>query len=34
MVDSEEKPAMGNLYEEMDRAKEKIKANFNGVARR
>ncbi|WJX46224.1 hypothetical protein P8452_33045 [Trifolium repens] len=24
---------MGNLYEEMDRAKEKIKANFNGVAR-
>jgi hypothetical protein len=34
MMDSEEKPAMGYLYEDMDRAKEKIKANFNGVVRR
>ncbi|GAU41170.1 hypothetical protein TSUD_89670, partial [Trifolium subterraneum] len=34
MMDSEERPAMGHLYEEMDLAKEKIKSNFNGVARR
>ncbi|GAU29429.1 hypothetical protein TSUD_149990 [Trifolium subterraneum] len=33
MMDSEERPAMGHLYEEMDLAKEKIKSNFNGVAR-
>jgi hypothetical protein len=33
-VDSEEQPAMGYLYEEMDLAKEKIKSNFNGVAKR
>jgi hypothetical protein len=25
---------MGYLYEEMDLAKEKIKSNFNGVAKR
>jgi len=29
LVDSDEKPAMGFIYEEMDRAKEKIKSNFN-----
>jgi hypothetical protein len=34
MADSEEKSAMGYLYEEMDRAKEDIKAHFKGVARR
>ncbi|CAJ2670809.1 unnamed protein product [Trifolium pratense] len=33
MVDSEEKAAMGYLYEEMDLAKENIKSSFNGVAR-
>ncbi|XP_052200522.1 uncharacterized protein LOC127806938 [Diospyros lotus] len=31
LVDSDEKPAMGFIYVEMDRAKEKIKANFNNV---
>lgn len=30
LVDSDEKPAMGFIYEEMDRAKEKIRASFNG----
>ncbi|KAG6509969.1 hypothetical protein ZIOFF_027977 [Zingiber officinale] len=30
LVDSYEKPAMGFIYEEMDRAKEKIQAAFNG----
>lgn len=34
MVDSEEKAAMGYIYEEMDRAKEKIRTNFSGQARR
>jgi hypothetical protein len=34
IVDSEEQPTMGYLYEEMDLAKEKIKSNFNGVAKR
>ncbi|GAU45878.1 hypothetical protein TSUD_401040 [Trifolium subterraneum] len=34
IVDSEERAAMGYLYEEMGLAKEKIKANFNGVVRR
>ncbi|GAU26503.1 hypothetical protein TSUD_361360 [Trifolium subterraneum] len=33
IVDSEERAAMGYIYEEMDLAKEKIKANFNGVVR-
>jgi hypothetical protein len=33
-VDSEERPAMGYLYEEMDCAKESIKEHFNGVYRR
>ncbi|KAL6596062.1 hypothetical protein ACP70R_047426 [Stipagrostis hirtigluma subsp. patula] len=31
MVDSDEKPAMPFIYAEMDRAKEKIKQNFNNV---
>ena len=34
LVDSEEKPAMGFIYEEMDRAKEKIQTNFNNVKKR
>jgi hypothetical protein len=34
MVDSEEEPAMGLIYEAMDHAKEKIQANFNSVQRR
>ncbi|XP_068503728.1 uncharacterized protein [Phaseolus vulgaris] len=34
MVDSDEKPAMGFIYEEMDRAKEKIQNLFNGVSKR
>jgi hypothetical protein len=34
IVDSEERPAMGYLYEEMDCAKESIKEHFNGVYRR
>ncbi|XP_068463716.1 uncharacterized protein [Phaseolus vulgaris] len=31
LVDSDAKPAMGFIYEEMDRAKEKIKNNFNHI---
>lgn len=31
LVDSEEKPAMGFIYEAMESAKEKIKQNFNSV---
>ena len=34
LVDSEEKPAMGFIYEAMESAKEKIKQNFNSVKRR
>ncbi|XP_042452411.1 uncharacterized protein LOC122037026 isoform X2 [Zingiber officinale] len=34
LVDSDEKPAMGFIYEEMDRAKEKIQAAFNGIKKR
>jgi len=34
MVDSDEKPAMGFIYEEMDIAKEKIQSLFNGVSKR
>ena len=34
MVDSDEKPAMGYIYEEMDRAKEKIQSAFQGVQKR
>ncbi|CAK8575933.1 unnamed protein product [Lathyrus sativus] len=33
LVDFGEIPAMGLIYEEMDKAKEKIQANFNGVQR-
>lgn len=33
-VDSEERPAMGFIYELMDGAKEKIKLNFNGAERK
>ncbi|XP_068503640.1 uncharacterized protein [Phaseolus vulgaris] len=33
MVDSDEKPAMGFIYEEMDLAKEKIQSLFNGVSK-
>ena len=29
LVDSDENPAMGFIYPEMERAKEKIKTNFN-----
>ncbi|KAM3299564.1 hypothetical protein ACQJBY_040854 [Aegilops geniculata] len=31
LVDSDEKPAMPFIYDEMDRAKDKIKQNFNNV---
>ncbi|KAF7825683.1 zf-BED domain-containing protein/DUF659 domain-containing protein/Dimer_Tnp_hAT domain-containing protein [Senna tora] len=31
LVDANDKPAMGFIYEEMDRAKEKIQANFRNV---
>jgi hypothetical protein len=34
LVDSDEKPAMGFIYEEMDRAKESIQKAFKGVQRR
>ena len=34
MVDSDEKPAMGFIYEGMDCAKEKIKSNFKNVKKR
>lgn len=34
LVDSDEKPAMGFIYEEMDRAKEKIQTAFNNVKKR
>jgi len=34
MVDSDEKPTMGFIYEEMDIAKEKIQNLFNGVSKR
>jgi hypothetical protein len=34
LVDSDEKPAMGFIYEEMHRAKEKISKAFNGVKKR
>lgn len=31
LIDSEEKPTMGFIYEEMDQAKKKIQTAFNGV---
>jgi hypothetical protein len=34
LVDSDEEPAMGFIYEAMDQAKEKIQVNFNGVKKR
>ena len=34
LVDSEEKPAMGFIYEAMESAKEKIKENFNNIKKR
>jgi len=34
MVDSDEKPAMRFIYEEMDIAKEKIQSLFNEVSKR
>ncbi|XP_042410002.1 uncharacterized protein LOC121999379 [Zingiber officinale] len=34
LVDSEEKPAMGFIYNAMDSAKEQIQANFNNVKRK
>ena len=34
LVDSDEKPAMSFIYDEMDRAKDKIKQNFNNVKKR
>jgi len=34
MVDSDEKPVMGFIHEEMDIAKEKIQSLFNGVSKR
>lgn len=33
LVDSDEQPAMGLIYEAMDQAKEKIQSNLNGVQR-
>ena len=34
LVDSDEKPAMGFIYEAMDQAKEKIQLNFGYVKKR
>ena len=34
LVDSDVKPAMGFIYEEMENAKEKIKCNFNNTKKR
>jgi hypothetical protein len=34
LVDSDEVPAMGLIYEAMDQAKEKIQTNFNSVQKR
>jgi len=34
LVDLDQKPAMGFIYEEMDQAKEKIQKAFNGVKKR
>ncbi|XP_073268810.1 uncharacterized protein [Populus alba] len=34
LVDSDEKPAMGFIYEAMDQAKEKIQVNFGSVKKR
>jgi len=34
LVDSDAKPAMRFIYEEMDCAKEKIKSNFNNIKKR
>ena len=34
MVDSDENPAMGFIYEAMAQAKYQIKENFNGVEKR
>jgi hypothetical protein len=34
MVDSDEKPTMGFIYEAMDGAKETIQKEFNGVKKR
>ncbi|KAH1213767.1 hypothetical protein GmHk_14G041657 [Glycine max] len=34
LVDSDVKPAMGFIYEEMENAKEKIKCNFNNIKKR
>ena len=34
LVDGDAKPAMGYIYEAMDRAKEQIQKNFNDVQRR
>jgi len=33
MMDSDEKPAMGFIYEEMDIAEEKIQSLCNGVSK-
>jgi hypothetical protein len=34
LADSDQKPAMGFIYEAMDQAKEQIQKNFNGVKKR
>ncbi|BAT89722.1 hypothetical protein VIGAN_06075600 [Vigna angularis var. angularis] len=34
LVDSDVKPAMGFIYEEMDCAKEKIRSNFNNIKKK
>ena len=34
LVDGDAKPAMGYIYEAMERAKEQIQKNFNDVQRR
>jgi len=34
LVDSDVKPVMGFIYEEMDYAQEKIRSNFNNIKKR
>jgi len=34
LVDSDQKPVMGFIYEAMDQAKEKIQKAFNGVKKK
>ena len=34
LVDSDEKPAMGFIYDAIDNAKDKIRTNFNNIKKR